>query len=129
MPQCPRDGTMVNLKDPAVPKKCSCPVCGAWIYPHLLIVADKLELAEYKQEEIFGKADVRGSRGEESISRNHARFYPTEEGWNLVSLSSRNVSEVNGTAIATLQTVPLKDGDVVKLGVLTFSVKFKRPPS
>jgi FHA domain len=128
MAQCPRCGTVVDLKKPTVPKKCSCLACGSWIYPHLLILDDQAELVEYREEGIFGRADVRGSHGANGISRNHARFYPTEEGWNLVSLSSRNASEVNGKTVATLHTVVLRDGDRLKFGTLAFSVKFKRPP-
>jgi hypothetical protein len=127
MAQCPKDGTQIDLANPAAPKTCGCPVCGHWVYPHLVVVAGTVELAEYKREALFGRADVSGSSAAGSVSRNHARFYPTEEGWNLVSLSERNVSEVNGREITMLQTVPLTDGDSIKFGGLTLTVKFKYP--
>lgn len=129
MAQCPNCGTIIDLTNPATPKKCSCPVCGSWVYSHLVIVAGRVELAEYRQEALFGKADVRGSAASDTVSRTHARFYPTEEGWSLVSLSEKNISEVNGKAVGMLQTVPLSDGDSIKLGTLTFDIKFRRPPA
>lgn len=129
MAQCPMCGTQIDLANPAAPKKCSCPVCGWWVYPHLVIVAGTVELAEYKREALFGKADVSGSSAAGSVSRNHARFYPTEDGWNLVALSEKNLSEVNGRVIGMLQTVQLTDGDSLKLGGLVLTVKFKHPPA
>ena len=102
MAQCPRDGTLIDLTNPSVPKKCSCPVCGSWVYPHLMVVVGTVELTVYRQEALFGRADVSGSSAAGSVSRNHARFYPTEEGWSLVSLSERTVSEVNGRVVEML---------------------------
>lgn len=129
MAQCPMDGTLIDLTSPAAPKKCSCPVCGSWVYPHLVVLAGTAELAVYKREALFGRADVSGSSAAGSVSRNHARFYPTEEGWSLVALSERNVSEVNGRAVGMLQTVRLTDGDTVKFGELLLTVKFRHPPA
>lgn len=119
---------MVNLSDPAVSKKCSCPVCGGWVYPHLVISAGAFQL-EFDEESVFGQADVRSLVDHKTVSRNHARFYPTEEGWSLVSLSSRNRSEVNGNPVSTLQTVTLSDGDKIKLGEILFSVVFRKTRS
>lgn len=128
MAQCPKDGTEVNLSSPSTPKNCSCPVCGAWVYPHLLLTAGKVSL-EFDHDTTFGQADVRRLGGSESLSRTHARFYPTEEGWNLVSLSVRNASAVNGKPIEQLQTVPLHDGDEVMLGSISFLIGIKQPPT
>ena len=128
MALCPKDGTKVDLGDPAVSKKCSCPVCGAWLYAHLVISAGSFQLV-FEEESVFGQADIRTLPDHPSVSRNHARFYPTEEGWNLVALSARNLSEVNGNPISTLQTIALRDGDNIKLGKISFGVAFTDPPS
>jgi FHA domain len=128
MAHCPKDGKLINLNDATILKKCSCPVCGAWVYPHLELKAGSIQLV-FEEEQIFGQADIRTLADHATVSRNHARFYPTEEGWNLVSLSARNVTEVNGNTIATLETIRLREGDSLKFGRISFSVAFKRPPS
>lgn len=128
MAQCPKCSTIVNLSDPRVAKNCSCLVCGAWIYPHLVVEAGKTHL-EFARDTTFGRADVHGLDGYDSVSRTHARFYPTEEGWNFVSLSGTGSSEVNGKTVNLAQTVTLSDGDQVKVGSVTLAVKLKPPPS
>lgn len=128
MALCPKDGTVINLSDSRVAKSCNCPVCGAWIYPHLVVAADKF-LLEFGRDTTFGRADVHGLNGYKSISRTHARFYPTEEGWNFVSLSSKSSTEVNGQPVSLAQTIPLRDGDQIRLGAVSLSVKLKPPPS
>jgi pSer/pThr/pTyr-binding forkhead associated (FHA) protein len=128
MAQCPKDGTVVNLSDPSVAKTCDCPVCGAWVYPRLILTTDKTSL-EFSRDTTFGLADIRGLDGHDSVSRTHARFYPTEEGWSLVPLSTTKSSGVNGKPASPFQTIPLHDGDQVKLGTISFLVNFKEPPS
>jgi hypothetical protein len=128
MAQCPKDGTVVNLSDPSVAKNCSCPVCGAWVYPHLMLVADKTSL-EFGKETSFGKADIQGLDGHNSVSRTHARFYPTEEGWNFVSLTMTSSSEINGTPVNSQQKISLHDGDQIKMGTVSLVVNLKPPPS
>jgi hypothetical protein len=98
------------------------------MYAHLVISVGSFHL-DFEEESIFGQADIRALPEHASLSKNHARFYPTEEGWNVVALSARNASEVNGNPLNTLQTIALRDGDNIKLGRISFATAFKYPPS
>lgn len=128
MAQCPNDGTMIKLDDPASPKTCKCPVCGAWVYPHMVLTTDKIDI-EFEEETVFGRADLSGLDNSNTVSRSHVRFYPTEAGWNLVALSQSKSTEVNNKSVNKFDTVSLHDGDTIKIGSISLSVSFKKPPS
>jgi adenylate cyclase len=61
---------------------------------------------------------------DESVSRHHAEFLRSPEGWTIRDLESRNGIEVNGARVSQRL---LKDGDLLKIGSIALQCEI-RPP-
>lgn len=64
--------------------------------------------------------------GSEQVSREHAEFTVSADGVSVNDLGSRNGTLVNGRAITAPS--PLKNGDLVQVGPLTFAVSIQGAP-
>lgn len=70
----------------------------------------------------------------ERVSRNHARFFESEDGWSVEDLGSRNGTQI-GEKVLKSESLPLAEGDTIIVGGcrMTFSKKlqgvFKQPQS
>jgi len=62
------------------------------------------------------------------VSREHAEFEIAADSVAIRDLGSRNGTDVNGKPLAKGQTHPLKNGDLVKIGSLTFAVSIEGMP-
>jgi serine phosphatase RsbU (regulator of sigma subunit) len=62
-----------------------------------------------------------------SLSRQHARFVGEGRDWSVEDAGSRNGSFVNGTLLT--ETVPLQDGDEIRLGDVKLTYRRDRSPS
>lgn len=62
------------------------------------------------------------------VSREHAEFQVLDELVIVRDLGSRNGTEVNGKKLAPDQPTTLKNGDLVKIGTLTFAVAIEGAP-
>jgi pSer/pThr/pTyr-binding forkhead associated (FHA) protein len=74
-----------------------------------------------KDKFLIGRAKECALRaGSEAISRRHCAIIRRESGYTVRDLGSRNGTHVNGEKISS--EVPLKDGDELRVGPLTFRV-------
>ncbi len=64
----------------------------------------------------------------DQISREHAMFELTSDALFLQDLGSRNGTEVNGKKLSAHDPLRLKNGDLVKIGPLTFAVSIEGAP-
>ena len=62
------------------------------------------------------------------VSREHAEFQVADETVVVLDLGSRNGTEVNGKKLAANTPATLKNGDLVKIGTLTFAVAIEGVP-
>ena len=58
----------------------------------------------------------------DQVSREHAMFEVTADALFVQDLGSRNGTELNGKKLTAHESTPLKNGDLVKVGPLTFAV-------
>src|SRR5436190_16667484 len=80
-----------------------------------------LEIPLRKEKFLIGRAKECALRaGSEAISRRHCAIIRRETGWTVRDLGSRNGTHVNDERITT--EVPLKAGDVLRVGPLIFKV-------
>jgi pSer/pThr/pTyr-binding forkhead associated (FHA) protein len=80
-----------------------------------------LEIPLKKDKFLIGRAKECALRaGSEAISRRHCAIIRRESGYTVRDLGSRNGTLVNGEKISS--EVPLKDGDELRVGPLTFRV-------
>src|SRR5436190_13567751 len=80
-----------------------------------------LEIPLRKEKFLIGRAKECALRaGSEAISRRHCAIIRRETGWTVRDLGSRNGTHVNDEKITS--EVPLKDGDELRVGPLTFRV-------
>jgi len=64
----------------------------------------------------------------DQVSREHAEFEVGAEAVTVRDLGSRNGTDVNGKRLANDQVYTLKNGDLVKVGSLTFAVAIEGAP-
>lgn len=69
-------------------------------------------------EAIFGRNQTHEIIDDSTISRRHARFSLSPQGWTFTDLGSSNGSRLNGTPVRT--ALPLRSGDQLRLGSTTF---------
>jgi len=80
-----------------------------------------LEIPLKKDKFLIGRAKECALRaGSEAISRRHCAIIQRETGWTVRDLGSRNGTHVNDERIT--KEVPLKDGDLLRVGPLHFRV-------
>jgi pSer/pThr/pTyr-binding forkhead associated (FHA) protein len=80
-----------------------------------------LEIPLKKDKFLIGRAKECALRaGSEAISRRHCAIIRREKGWTVRDLGSRNGTYVNDERIT--KEVPIKDGDELRVGPLTFRV-------
>src|SRR3954470_11401932 len=80
-----------------------------------------LEIPLKKDKFLIGRAKECALRaGSEAISRRHCAIVRRDSGYTVRDLGSRNGTHVNDEKIST--EVPLKDGDELRVGPLTFRV-------
>src|SRR5882757_7137122 len=80
-----------------------------------------LEIPLKKDKFLIGRAKECALRaGSEAISRRHCAIVRRESGYTVSDLGSRNGTHVNDEKIST--EVPLKDGDELRVGPLSFRV-------
>src|SRR3954468_448838 len=80
-----------------------------------------LEIPLKKDKFLIGRAKECALRaGSEAISRRHCAILHRETGWTVRDLGSRNGTLVNDERIT--KEVPLKDGDLLRVGPLEFRV-------
>src|SRR4051812_17687587 len=80
-----------------------------------------LEIPLKKDKFLIGRAKECALRaGSEAISRRHCAIIQRETGWTVRDLGSRNGTLVNDERIT--KEVPLKDGDMLRVGPLHFRV-------
>ena len=62
----------------------------------------------------------------ERVSRNHARFFESENGWAVEDLGSRNGTQI-GERVLKSESAPLEEGDTILVGGcrMTFSKKLQ----
>jgi pSer/pThr/pTyr-binding forkhead associated (FHA) protein len=65
---------------------------------------------------------------DDQVSREHAMFEVTSDSVFLQDLGSRNGTEVNAKKLNAHEPVRLKNGDLVKIGALTFAVSIEGAP-
>jgi predicted component of type VI protein secretion system len=65
---------------------------------------------------------------DDQVSREHSMFEVTSDSVFLQDLGSRNGTEVNGKKLAPHDPIHLKNGDLVKIGALTFAVSIEGGP-
>jgi predicted component of type VI protein secretion system len=65
---------------------------------------------------------------DDQVSREHSMFEVTSDSVFLQDLGSRNGTEVNGKKLGPHDPVRLKNGDLVKIGALTFAVSIEGGP-
>jgi pSer/pThr/pTyr-binding forkhead associated (FHA) protein len=71
-------------------------------------------------QNIYPDVDLSEEEGERSgVSRRHARLLRRADGIYLEDLNSTNFTFLNGLRLQPGQAYPLKDGDEIRLGVLT----------
>jgi hypothetical protein len=71
-------------------------------------------------QNIYPDVDLAEEEGERSgVSRRHARILRRADGIYLEDLNSTNFTFLNGLRLQPGQAYPLKDGDEIRLGVLT----------
>src|SRR6185503_16675533 len=63
-----------------------------------------------------------------TVSRRHAEIKPTNEGFRIFDLKSRNGVQVQGRAVPAGGTV-LSDGDEIKLGLAVLRARIVAPPA
>lgn len=73
-----------------------------------------------------GDCDLLLPADADRVSRFHARFLPREEGWAISDLGSRWGTTVNGVRLTPEATVPLAEGDLVRIAPFTF--RFSETP-
>src|SRR5688500_13104350 len=49
------------------------------------------------------------------VSRQHARFTYSEDGWRVSDLGSRWGTAINGVSVAAGPEVPLREGDLIRI--------------
>lgn len=59
------------------------------------------------------------------ISRRHAEFATAESGWTIRDLNSANGTYVNGERVKS-DPVAIKDGDVIGLGYIEYTIRFSQ---
>jgi sigma-B regulation protein RsbU (phosphoserine phosphatase) len=64
----------------------------------------------------------------EQVSRRHARFALENDSWRIVDLGSRWGTFVNGVKLAPHRTIPLSEGDLVRIVPWTFSFSTRGVP-
>jgi predicted component of type VI protein secretion system len=64
----------------------------------------------------------------DQVSREHAMLEMTSDAVFIQDLGSRNGTEVNGTKLAPHEPLRLKNGDLVKIGPLTFAMSIEGAP-
>jgi hypothetical protein len=75
-------------------------------------------------QNIYPDVDLADHEGERSgVSRRHARILQRPDGVYIEDLNSTNFTFLNRTRLQPGQTYPLKDGDEIRLGVLTLEYR------
>lgn len=65
---------------------------------------------------------------DDRVSREHATLFPVESGWALRDDGSSNGSRLNGHRVAARAEVPLRDGDRLTFGDITFVFRLTAAP-
>jgi pSer/pThr/pTyr-binding forkhead associated (FHA) protein len=65
---------------------------------------------------------------DDQVSREHSLFEVTSDSVFIQDLGSRNGTEVNGKKLSPHDPLRLKNGDLVKIGALTFAVSIEGAP-
>jgi len=93
--------------------------------PIIIDIAEELTLGRHVKGGPYPLVDLTPfGAGSKGLSRVHAVIIPREDRLTLEDLNSTNGTWLNNRKLSPHQPTPLTDGDHIKMGQLTFQVRF-----
>lgn len=97
-----------------------------WLIPTLGPILAPIELVPSKRGRVIGRqenCEIRLPADAEQVSRQHARFtFDEAGGWHVMDLSSRWGTSLNGVKLSPGQSMPIREGDLIRITPWTFVV-------